>query len=153
MTDPIPPFRTFLASDTDIRERLRECRTIAMIGLGVDPQHPSQTAARGLLEVGYRILPIDAQLTRWLDLPVFTSLDAIAERIDIVHLLEQADRVDEVAESAARRGARVLWLDREVVNAPAAWRAARRGLQVVMGRSLLAEYRMHFDDEELGFDE
>ena len=56
-----------------------------------------------------------------------------------------------VAEQAVRKGAAALWLEPGAVNPEAAYRASRRGLLVVLNREILAEYRMHFPDDEIGY--
>ncbi len=44
-------------------------------------------------------------------------------------------------EQAIRIGARVVWMQKEIVNEAAAERARAAGLQVVMGRCMMQEHR------------
>ena len=147
----VPPYRTFLASDADIRELLRDCRTIAMVGIDED-MDGAAAVARGMRAFGYRVVAIHPSLESWLDGPVHRSLEEMLEPVDIVDVHGDPERVPEHAAQAREAGARVLWMEKGVVNARAAYAAHKSGLRVVMNRSLIDEYEMHFPDDETGYD-
>ena len=102
---------------------------------------------------GYRVVPIHPTVPSWQGDPVFRSLDQVTEPVDLVCVHGDPAEVDEHARAARVAGARVLWLEKGVVNARAAWAAAQAGLRVIMNRSLAAEYEMHFPDDETGYDD
>lgn len=149
LPNALPPYRTFLASDAEIREILRDCRTIAVLGMGADPLAVRQRQA--LEQRGYRVLPAAAGPSAADGTVPAPPLTALGERADIVLVLAGAEDVGAAAREAAGAGARVLWLGRGVLAPEAAYRASRGGLQVVMGRDLLDEYMMHFPDDEIGY--
>lgn len=156
MSDRLPPYRMFLASDGEIRDLLRELRTIAAFGVGSDDR-----ARQVLLEMGtygYRVIAVvpdsDTQASEQYEgLRIATDLASVGERVDIVCVFGDAERVPEAAARAADLGAQVLWLERGVQHPEAAYDAHRRGLKVVMNRGLLGEYEMHFPDDEVGYPE
>ncbi len=148
---PLPPFRTFLCSDSEIRELLRDHRSIAMVGLDDDPENPSYQAALELKQRGYRVLPVHPDGKVVFGLPAAPSLAAIREKVEIVAVLPPTDAAMALAEQAASIGAFVFWLESGLADARAAYQAHKNGLAVVLDRSLLREYEMHFPDDELGY--
>lgn len=149
MADRLPPFRTFLASDNDIRELLRDSRTVAVIGLG--EREPGIGIARFLRQRGYRVLPVAAAgAASVLGVEAAADLDSVPERVDIAVVLQPDADVPELARAAAVKGARSLWLERGVVQPEGAFLAAELGLKVAMNRSIVAEYEMHFPVDEVG---
>jgi len=132
--DRIPPLREFLCSDSDTREILREVREIFVIG-------PAASAARlrgELRRFGYRV--------RVSEVADFDE----HEPVDVLVLLAIPDGLPLVLSNAARRGCSVLWLGREAGDPSHAWAAHRAGFDVIFHRDPAEEYRMHFDDLELG---
>ncbi len=131
----LPPWRTFLASDDSIRDLLRACRTLVVVG-AEDPE-----TARGLSELGFRVVCVAG----------VDSFAALSEPVDALVVRDAEAPLDALAEAAVARGARGFWLERGVVAPRSALFAARLGLTVAMDRSILAECRMHFPDDELGY--
>ena len=52
-----------LTSDEDIADLLRNARTIAVIGASDRPSRPSYGVMQFLQEWGYRVLPVNPQIT------------------------------------------------------------------------------------------
>ena len=53
-----------LTSDEDIAELLTNARTIAMIGASDRPSRPSYGVMKFMQAHGYRVLPVNPQITR-----------------------------------------------------------------------------------------
>jgi predicted CoA-binding protein len=62
-------------------------------------------------------------------------------RVDVVDVFRRPQDVPPIAEEAVARGARVLWLQEEIVSEEAAEIAGRGGLQVIMDRCMLKEHK------------
>ena len=64
-----------------LRRILRDCRTIAVVGLSADWHRPSNFAAAYMQHKGYRIVPVNPRYagTRVLGEPCVATLDDIAE--------------------------------------------------------------------------
>lgn len=128
--------------DIDVIERLvRESRTVAVVGLSVDPRRPSHGVASYLRDSGLVVLPVNPGITTWHGLTVYASLDELPTTPDIVDVFRRPESTPEVAEQAVAIGAGALWLQLGVINDRAARIAAEGGLDVVMDRCLAVEHR------------
>lgn len=125
----------------EIRSLLLGARNVAVVGLSDKPHRTSHAIARALQNSGYRILPVNPNLTG----PVlgekpYTSVEDIEEPVDIVNVFRRSASVPPVAEAAVVAGAGALWLQLGVVNEDAATHAARHGLTVVMDRCIKVDH-------------
>lgn len=151
MNDRLPPYRMFLASDSEIRDLLRDLRTVA--GFGVDQDERAAGVLTEMRAYGYRVIAVLSDPKGAPGIRVVGSLADVEEKVEIVCVFGDPEQVPAAAARAADHGARVLWLERDVVHAEAAYAAHQRGLKVVMNRGLLDEYEMHFPDDEVGYPE
>ena len=125
-----------LNSDADIRELLAETRTIAMVGASDRPDRPSYGVMRFLQGWGYRVFPVNPQITgeRVHGEFVWRDLSQIGEPIDMVDIFRRPMAAGEAVDEAIAAGARSVWLQIGVINEEAAARAEAAGLKVVMNR-------------------
>ena len=125
-----------LTRDEDIADLLASARTIAVIGASDRPERPSYGVMRFLQNHGYRVLPVNPQITgeHVLGEFVWRELAQIGVPIDIVDIFRRPDAVDEAIEQAIFVGAKAVWMQIGVVNEEAAARAEAGGLKVVMDR-------------------
>jgi predicted CoA-binding protein len=82
---------------------------------------------------GYRIIPVNPNETEVLGERAYASLLDVPERIDAVDVFRRAELTPEVARQAVAVGAKVLWLQMDIVNDEARRIAEEGGLDVVMG--------------------
>jgi predicted CoA-binding protein len=127
------------ASDA-ITEILRSSRNIAVVGLSPRRQRPSYGVAEYLQGAGYRIFPVNPDMTEVLGERSYARLEDIPERIDIVDIFRRSEFVPEIVESSIALGARAIWMQEGVVNPEAAERARRAGLFVAMDSCILKEH-------------
>lgn len=132
-----------LTADDDIRALLEGARTIAMIGASDRPERPSYEVMATLQAHGYRVIPVNPQITgeHIHGEFVFRALDQIGEPIDIVDVFRNAAAAGEAVDAAIAAGARAVWMQLGVVNHEAAARAEAAGLSVVMDRCPAIELR------------
>ena len=125
-----------LTRDEDIYELLANARTMAMIGASDRPDRPSYGVMQFLQEQGYRVIPVNPQITgeHLHGDFVFRDLDQIGEPIDIVDIFRNSAAAGEAVDAAIAAGAKAGLMPLGVVNEAAAARAAAAGLQVVMDR-------------------
>ncbi len=125
-----------LTQDEDIANLLRYARTIAMIGASDRPDRPSHGVMRALQAHGYRVLPVNPNITgeHVLGEYVWRELAQIGVPIDIVDIFRRPDAAGEAVDQAILAGAKAVWLQLGVIDAEAAARAEAAGLQVVMDR-------------------
>ena len=125
-----------LTRDEDIAELLAGARTIAMIGASDRPNRPSYGVMRFLQSHGYRVIPVNPQITgeHVLGEFVWRELAQIGEPIDIVDIFRRPDAAGDAVDQAIAAGAKAVWLQLGIVNEQAAERAEAAGLAVVMDR-------------------
>ena len=125
-----------LTRDEDIAELLTNARTLAVVGASDRPNRPSYGVMQFLQDWGYRILPVNPQITgeHVLGEFVWRELAQIGIPIDIVDIFRRPEMVDEAVEQAIFVGAKAVWMQIGVVNEQAAARAEEAGLKVVMDR-------------------
>ena len=93
---------------------------------------------------GYRILPVNPNLTEVLGERAFPDLTSIPEPIDVVLIFRPGDEVVPIVEDAVKVGARVVWMQETIVNETAAEIARLAGLDVVMDTCMRATHRRLF---------
>jgi len=130
-----------LTRDEDISELLTNARTIAMVGASDRPDRPSYGVMKFLQAHGYRVIPVNPQITGehvhgefvWRDLA------QIGEPIDIVDIFRRPAAAGEAVDQAIAVGAKAVWLQLGIVNDEAAARAEAAGLAAVMDRCIKIE--------------
>ena len=125
-----------LTRDEDIAELLTNARTIAMVGASDRPDRPSYGVMRFLQDHGYRVLPVNPQITgeHVHGEYVWRELSQIGVPIDIVDIFRRPQAAGEAVDEAIRVGAKAVWMQIGVINPEAAERAEAAGLKVVMDR-------------------
>jgi len=125
-----------LETDQEIADLLNHTRTIAMIGASDRPDRPSYGVMKFLQEHGYRVIPVNPQITgeHVHGEYVWRELSQIGEPIDLVDIFRRPQAAGEAVDEAIAAGAKAVWLQIGVVNEEAAARAEAAGLKVVMNR-------------------
>jgi predicted CoA-binding protein len=130
-----------LASQETIQRILKECRTIAVVGLSSNPGRPSHGVAGYMKQQGYRVIPINPQEINVLGEQAYPSLAAVPEKVDLVDVFRRSEEAGAVVDEAIRIGAKAVWLQEGIIDEAAARRAQQAGLLVVMDRCWLKEHR------------
>lgn len=122
--------------DQEIVELLQQVKTIALIGASDNPSRPSYGVMAYLLAQGYQVIPVSPKLAgqTLLGQPVYPTLAAIPQPVDMVDVFRNSEAAYGVAQEAIAIGARALWLQIGVINDQAAALAQQAGLRVVMDR-------------------
>jgi predicted CoA-binding protein len=129
------------ASEADrITELLRSARTIAVVGLTDRPTRPSYGVSHYMQSQGYRIIPVNPNIRKWMREKAYASLLDVPEKIDIVDVFRRPDAVPEVVEQAIQIKAPAIWMQEGVVHHKAAEKARQAGLFVVMDKCILKEH-------------
>jgi predicted CoA-binding protein len=125
-----------ITDDAEIKALLEGTRTIALVGASDRPDRPSYRVMAMLQEHGYRVIPVNPQITgeHLHGEFVFRELAQIGEPIDIVDIFRRPIAAGEAVDEAIAVGAKAVWMQLGVINEDAVARAAAAGLQVVMDR-------------------
>jgi predicted CoA-binding protein len=123
-------------SDEELRDLLTQARTIALVGASDRPERASNQVMAALQAHGYRVIPVNPQITgeHVHGEFVFRDLDQLGDPIDIVDIFRNSEAAGDVVDQAIAIGAQAVWMQLGVVNEPAAARAEAAGLKVVMDR-------------------
>ena len=125
-----------ITADADIKALLEDTRTIAMIGASDRPDRASFSVMAMLQQQGYRVIPVNPQITgeHLHGEFVFRDLAQIGEPIDMVDIFRNSAAAGEAVDAAIAAGAKFVWMQLGVINEAAAARAEAAGLKVVMDR-------------------
>ena len=125
-----------LTTDQDIAALLTSIRTIALMGASDRPDRPSYRVMRFLQDHGYRVLPVNPQITgeHVHGEYVWRELGQIGEPIDMVDIFRRSEAAGDAVDQAIIAGAKAVWMQLGVINEAAAARAEAAGLKVVMNR-------------------
>jgi predicted CoA-binding protein len=141
----IPPV---VAADerAQIRWILEECKTIAVVGLSSSPYKDSYIVAHHLHRQGYDLVPINPKADAILGRPVFPSLSALpiadAVRVQLVLIFRPGDEVPQIVDAALAHlpNLKAIWMQKGIVNEPAAAQARDAGLIVVSDRCIRTQH-------------
>jgi hypothetical protein len=127
-----------------LRRILRECRTIAVVGLSAEWHRPSFFAAKYMQQHGYRIVPVNPRYAEVLGERCYASLTDIPHPVDMVDVFRRTDDVLPIAEQAIAIGARCLWQQIGVKNLAADELVRQAGLASVLDRCVKIEHARIF---------
>ena len=130
-----------LTADADIADLLATARTIALVGASDRPDRPSFRVMAGLQRHGYRVIPVNPQITgeHLHGEFVFRDLHQLGDPIDIVDIFRRSGAAGAAVDEAIAIGAKAVWMQLGVINHEATARAEAAGLKVVMDRCPLIE--------------
>ena len=129
-------------SDQYLTSILQKTRSIAVVGASIKPARASYRVTRFLLEKGYRVFPVNPSYVGQSihNLPIVANLSDIHDEIDMVDVFRRSEVAGSTVDEAITIGAKVVWLQLDVIDFDAAERAEKAGLNVVMDRCPAIEY-------------
>lgn len=131
-------------NDEEIRRLLSTAKTIAVVGLSAKAWRPSHGVSEYMQSRGYRIIPVNPNLTEALGEKAYARLEDVPGPVDIVNIFRRPEAVEPIVDAAIQKGARMVWMQEGVIHHGAADKARAAGLAVVMDRCILKEHRRHF---------
>ena len=132
-------------SDDEIRALLSRRLNVAVVGCSPNPARDSHRIAALLSERGHTIFPVNPNASgEILGRRVYADVRDIGEPIDMVDIFRRSEEAGAVVDAAIAIGAKVVWMQLDVIDEAAAARAQRAGLMVIMDRCPAIEYRRLF---------
>ena len=119
-----------------------QCKTIAVVGLSPKPHRASYQVAVYLMRQGYEVIPVHPMRGEILGQKSYPDLASIPFDIDMVDCFRNVDAIPALADEAIAKGAKVLWMQLDIVHHATAEKARQAGMQVVMDRCPKIEYPM-----------
>jgi predicted CoA-binding protein len=123
-----------------ITQLLKHSKTIAVVGLTDNPLRPSFGVSSYMQSQGYRIIPVNPNVTESLGEKAYADLLDVPEKIDIVNIFRRSEAVPPIVDEAIRLGVPAIWMQEGVVHQPAAEKARAAGIFVVMDRCILKDH-------------
>ncbi len=119
---------------------LNQIKTIAIIGLSDRPDRPSYQVAQYLINQGYKIIPINPNITQVFGQKAYPNIDSIPSKIkiNIFDVFRKSEDVESVVKEiidSKRTG--VIWLQEGIDNQSAVNLATSHGYQVTSGLCLM----------------
>lgn len=138
---PPAPATSFLASDSKVREIVRQLRNVAVVGMPSDLGSDAALDASRLMAYGFQFFPVHSECGNALGHSCVPHLHDVNGAIDIVQVLPAA-RVGMIhlAKEAIHKRARVFWVEGAPVDSDVAELLVEEGIQVVAERSLEKEF-------------
>ena len=127
-----------------LRRILRDCRTIAVVGLSAEWHRPSYFAAKYMQQHGYRIVPVNPRYDEVLGERCYPSLADVPHAVDLVDVFRRTEDVLPIARQAVDIGAKCLWQQIGVKNLEADRIARAAGLDSVLDRCVKIEHARLF---------
>lgn len=126
---------------TTIERILNTTETIAVVGLSSKAHKAGYYVPAYLQQHGYRIIPVNPNLDASLGEPAYPDLTSVPDPVDLVLIFRRPENVPPSVEEAIEIGAQAVWMQRGIVNEPAAEKARAAGLDVVMDACMMVEHR------------
>lgn len=130
----------FLANLNEITEILKSSKTIAVVGLSAKTARPSNMVAQYLLEAGYTVIPVNPGQEEILGQKCYPDLSSIPTSVDIVDIFRRPEDVPPIVDDAIAIKAKVIWMQKGIVNQKAAQKALQAGLKAIMDRCIKTDH-------------
>lgn len=127
-----------------LRRILKDCRTIAVVGLSAEWHRPSFFAAKYMQDHGYRIVPVNPKYPEILGETSYARLEDIPFPVDMVDVFRKEQDIPPIARSAVAIGAKCLWQQLGLKSEEADRIATQAGLDSVWDRCVKIEHARLF---------
>lgn len=139
-------------NDKHLRTILTRTKTVAIVGVSLNPTRPSFFVARYLNLKGFKVIPVN---------PVYAgqsafggtavaSLDQIDERVDMIDIFRRPSEAGAIVQDAISnlkdKGLETIWMQIGVINPQAEAVGLDAGLDVIMNRCPKIEYQRLFGE-------
>jgi uncharacterized protein len=133
-----------LPQSDPVADLLQRAKAIAVVGLSSNPLRPSYGVSAYMQSHGYRIIPVNPNISECLGERAYPSLLDVPVKIDIVDVFRRSEFAEEVVDQAIQLKVPAVWMQEDVINENAATKARQAGIFVVMDRCILKEHRARF---------
>jgi predicted CoA-binding protein len=127
--------------DNELKQILMTNRMVASVGVSSSEEKPSYWIFNYLKEHGYQMIPVNPTASEILGRKTYPDLQSIPQKIDIVQVFRKPEDVPPVVEQAINIGAKIVWMQKGIINEAAAKTAESAGLKVVMDRCMMETHQ------------
>ncbi|UFU01154.1 CoA-binding protein [Radiobacillus kanasensis] len=115
-----------------LKEILENNHTIAVVGLSDRPNRTSYQIAKAMQAAGYRIIPVNPEITESLGEKAYPRLTDVDEPIDIINVFRRPEYLPDLAKEAVQTNAKVFWAQQGIWNEEAYQYLTEHDFTVVM---------------------
>ena len=138
--------KNLLETDEQIRELLRNTKTIAVLGIKTEAQsfQPSFYVPQYMARAGYEIIPVPVyypDVTEILGQKVYRKLTDIPGEVDLVNVFRRSQDVPPHVEDILAKKPKAVWMQSGISHAASAEILAKEGIKVVQDLCLMVEHR------------
>ncbi|MGJ8604294.1 MAG: CoA-binding protein [Marivita sp.] len=141
-------------SDAFLRDILTRTKTVAVVGVSMNPVRPSYYVARYLSLKGFTVYPVNPGHAGQMlfGQTVRATLRDIDAPVDMVDIFRRSEAVPPIVDEALEvfPDLRTIWMQIGVQHPEAAAKAEARGVDVVMDRCPKIEYQRLFGELRMG---
>jgi predicted CoA-binding protein len=128
--------KNVIYSDKFLKNILEDTKSIAVVGASSKTYRDSYKVIAALIKHGYIVYPVNPNEVgnKILGLECFPDLNSIKKEIDMVDIFRSKDAVLEITNESINIGAKIIWMQLDIIHMEAAELAKKNGLSVVMNR-------------------
>jgi predicted CoA-binding protein len=128
--------KNVIYSDKFLKNILEDTKSIAVVGASSKTYRDSYKVIAALIKHGYIVYPVNPNEVgnKILGLECFPDLNSIKEEVDMVDIFRSKDAVLEITNESINIGAKIIWMQLDIIHMEAAELAKKNGLSVVMNR-------------------
>ena len=131
---------------SDIKNILSKYKSIAMIGVSIDPTKASTIVMKYMQEYGFKVFPVNpkAKGQKILGEEVFEKITDIKDTVDIVDVFRPSKEAIDIAKDTISIKAKVLWLQLGIKSEEAKKIVEENEIEYVEDKCTKMEYQKHF---------
>ncbi|WP_282157645.1 CoA-binding protein [Shimia thalassica] len=141
-------------SDDLLKDVLKRTKSIAVVGVSMNPVRPSYFVARYMALKGYRVIPVNPGHAGKMLFgeKIRGSLSDIETPVDMVDIFRRSEAVPPIVDEALAQfpELQTVWMQIGVENAEAAATAEARGVTVIQNLCPKMEYQRLFGELRMG---
>ncbi len=133
-----------LGGDAEIKELLRNTKTVAVVGIKMEPFQPAYYVPQYMQNAGFQIVPVPVyypDATEVLGEKIYRKLTDIPFEIDLVNLFRRSSDVPKHLDDILAKKPKAVWMQSGIYHSEVAQTLAEAGIKVVQDACLMVEHR------------
>lgn len=123
------------------RKVLKECNTVAIVGLSDNLQRTSNRIGNYLQQAGYKIVPVNPQIEAALGEKAYPDLASIPFEVDVVDVFRRQEEIDNVIDEALKINPKAIWLQLGLTCTGDKARVTETGTDLIEDCCMMVEHR------------
>ena len=128
----------------NIISKVFSMKTIAVVGISLKPERPSNFVSLYMSQNGYDIIPVNPGHKSVLEKPSYSSLRDVKVGVDIVNVFRRSEYVLPIIEDSISIRAKVIWLQDGVVSEEGRKLAEENNILFIMNDCLLRRHKEYY---------